>query len=72
MVVVGLIATPLVAPLFQVYVEAVPLPVNVIDDPAQIVEDGETLAVTVGNGFTVITTKSVAVQEVLASVKVTV
>ena len=68
----GINDTPLLTLLFQVYVDAVPLPVNVIDDPAQIVEDGETLAVTVGKGLTVITTKSVAIQPLFVSVKVTV
>ena len=36
------------------------------------VEDGETFAITVGPGSTVITTKSVAVQPLFVSVKVTV
>ena len=71
-VVAGVTVTvvPLNPPGFQVYVLA-PVPVILVDDPAQIVAF-VTVVPTVGNGFTVIILVAVFVQPVAVVVPVTV
>ena len=52
----GIKGTPFVTPPVQVY-EVAPVPFKVTDDPEQIVVDGEAVAPTDGNGFTVTETE---------------